>query len=522
MATTEQRIENHNRPMPELFQRNDMRNSGGWDVGRAKAVRGEPFITVSGRIMRVPLDDSELAQAIRGHEQVHVKVSPQDISPYVTEAVTEDSIRSAEEARVNFIAQELGFPMKALITGSERHEGELLAQRRDWTALVHAVAASINTGSLSPLIAGIRKENPAWADSARTIASELVKYQKGQIKKIKKRNYGTIKYADEAGTLQHYGSTTAETSWNAPRSSGGHTSTGRILGMNYTVEMALLIESIASTPPKPPEKTSAKQTGGGKDTDVDPEKLNRETGDDTPEELADEEQAIDRQEIQNKAKKVFGANIGSNGVGEWIKLEIERMPLTTTVQGALGYKRGASQVGRNPRRMARYLTDPEKRIFDRKIKAAGGVVLIDVSGSMSLSKEQVKEIMLAAPGCTVLCHSASFAPGPNLWVLADKGKICDKLPRVPGGNGNDLPALEYAISLKQGTKAPILWITDGLVYKGGGGALMDEMECARTAHKHSVHMEYNVEDAITYLQGLQAGNKPQPKVLERWREHLPI
>lgn len=518
MATTEQRIENQNRPMPELFRRSDIRNSGGWDVGRAKAVRGEPFITVSGRIMRVPLDDSELAQAIRGHEQVHVKVSPQDISPYVTEAVSEDSIRAAEEARVNFIAQELGFPMKSLVTGSERHEGELLAQRKDWTGLVSAIAASINTGSLSPLISGVRKENPAWADSARTIASELVKYQKGQIKKIKKRNYGSIKYADEAGTLQHYGSTVEEHKWTH----AGQTSTGRLLGMNYTVEMALLIESIGSTPPKPPKQVASKQTSGGKDTDVDPEKLKRETGDDDPEELANEEQAIDRKEIQDKAKKVAGANIGTNGIGEWIKLEIQRMPLTTTVQGALGYKRGASQVGRNPRRMARYLTDPEKRIFDRKIKAAGGVVLIDVSGSMHLSKDQVKEIMLAAPGCTVLCHSASWSPGPNLWVLADKGKICDKLPRVPGGNGNDLPALEYAISLKQGTKAPILWITDGLVYKGGGGAVMDEMECARTAHKHSVHMEYTVEDAIKYLQGLQAGNKPQPRVLERWREHLPI
>ena len=518
MATTEQRIENQNRPMPEMFHRSDIRNSGGWDVGRAKAVRGEPFITVSGRIMRVPLDDSELAQAIRGHEQVHVKVSPQDISPYVTEAVSEGAIRAAEEARVNFIAQELGFPMKALLTGSERHEGEILAQRRDWTALVHAVAASINTGSLNPLISGVRKENSAWADSARTIASELVRYQKNQIKKIKKRNYGSIKYADEAGTLKHYGSTVEEQKWGPT----GQTSNGRIIGMNYTVEMALLLESIASTPPKPPTQTANKPSSSGKEGDVDPENLKRETGDDTPEELADTEQAIDRIAIQKKAKQVFNANIGTNGIGEWIKLEIERMPLTTTVPGALGYKRGASQVGRNPRRMTRYLTDPEKRIFDRKIKAAGGVVLIDVSGSMQLSKDQVKEIMLAAPGCTVLCHSATWAPGPNLWVLADKGKICDKLPRVPGGNGNDLPALEYAISLKQGTKSPILWVTDGMVYKGGGGALMDEMECARTAHKHSVHMEYNVEDAITYLQNLQAGNKPQPQVLERWRDHLPI
>ena len=68
-------VHNKNRPMPEIFSRNDIRNTGGWDVGNVRAVRGEPFITVSGRIMRVPLDDSQLARAIRAHEQMHGKTS---------------------------------------------------------------------------------------------------------------------------------------------------------------------------------------------------------------------------------------------------------------------------------------------------------------------------------------------------------------------------------------------------------------------------------------------------------------
>lgn len=522
MANIEEQIHNKNRPMPEVFRRKDLRNSGGWDVGNTKAVRGEPFITVSGRIMRVPLDDSELAQAIRGHEQVHVKVSPADITPYVNEAVGEDAIRAAEEARVNFIAKELGFPMKALITGSERHEGEMIAQQGDWNALVCAVAASINTGSLTPLISGIRKENPAWADSARTIASELTKYQKSQIKKIKKGKYGSLKYADEAGTLGYYGSTTPYFTYD--HVTGRNVQTDRIEGMNYSIEMALMIESIASMPPKPPqqqdETEDAEPTEG--ESELDPENLKRTTGDDEAAELADQDQPIDRKEIQEKAKRLLRGNVGLYGSGSWIPVSLRKMPLTTTVQGAIGYKRGPSQVGRNPRRMVRYLTDPEKRIFDRKVKSQGGVVLIDVSGSMSLSKDQVKNIMLAAPGCTVLAHSASFAADSkhNLWVLADKGKICAELPRFPGGNGNDLPALEYALSLKQTIKAPVLWVTDGMVYRGYGGGIMDEMECAKVAHRNSVHMEYSVDDAITYLRGLQAGEKPQPRILERWREHV--
>ena len=518
MATTEQRVANRNRPMPELFHREDIRNSGGWDVEHVKAVRGEPFITVSGRIMRVPLDDSELAQAIRGHEQVHVKVSPQDITPYISEVVSEDAIRAAEEARVNYIAQELGFPMKALLTGSERHEGELIAKQGDWKALICAIAASINTGSITPLISGVRKENPVWADSARTIASELVKYQKKQIKSLQKRSFGSIKYAPKSGTLLEYGSTEPEMTY-IPHRHNDSVATGRIQGMNYTIEMAMMIESLASTPPKKVQTTPAK-TSDGESTETDPEKLKRQTDDDTPEELADEEIPVDREEIQRRAKNVLSAKIGYVGVGNWLPLKIERVPLTLTVPGALGYKRAPSHVGRNPRRMVRYLTDPEKRIFDRKVKAQGGVVLIDVSGSMSLSKDQVKSIMLASPGCTVLAHSASLRDVPNLHVLADKGKICDKLPRFAGGNGNDLPALEYAISLKQTTKAPVLWVTDGMVYKHGGGGVTCELECARTARKHNVHMEYTVDKAIEYLQGLQTGNKPEPKILQRWRDLL--
>ncbi len=116
-------VHQKNRPMPEIFTRQDIRNTGGWDVANVRAVRGEPYITVSGRIMRVPLDDSLLAQAIRAHEQIHVKVSPQDLTPYINEVTGVEAIRAAEEARVNFIANELVFPMKSLVTGSEKFDG---------------------------------------------------------------------------------------------------------------------------------------------------------------------------------------------------------------------------------------------------------------------------------------------------------------------------------------------------------------------------------------------------------------
>jgi len=523
-----QEVQNRNRPMPEVFTRQDIRNTGGWDVGNARAVRGEPYITVAGRIMRVPLDDSDLARAIRGHEQIHVKVSPQDLTPFITDVTGEGAIRAAEEARVNMIADMLGFPMKALQTGSEKWDGEMLAEHNQWSEAVYAVAASVHTGSLNPLLVGIRRHIPEWADALRDIAKEIVKFQTKQIKLIKRQTYGANLTTD-AEALQKYGSTEV------------HAHTGMIVGMNYTIELAMLLESIASMPapqPAPEEEPededtvedAEESTSDDDDDEAEAESSGQSDGgranklgqEDNPEELKEKkDKTFDRDALQKKAKDALNSNIGSRGIGKWLDLNLKRMPMTMTIPGAIGRKRVASNMGRNPRRMHRLLTDPDKRIFDKYVKAVGGVVLIDCSGSMSLSKEDLKEMMLAAPGCTIIGYSASWQTGrPNAFILGEKGKICNELPEFWGGNGNDLPAIEYAVAQRTNAKTPVIWITDGMVYRPGGGGEYDERECAEYARKHRVHMEYNPEGAIKYLNELKKGAAYKPQILPRWKDHL--
>ncbi|SVB18823.1 uncharacterized protein METZ01_LOCUS171677, partial [marine metagenome] len=118
--------------------------------------------------------------------------------------------------------------------------------------------------------------------------------------------------------------------------------------------------------------------------------------------------------------------------GTWAQLNVKEQNLTRHVPGGLGKRRIASNMGRNPRRLSRLLTDPQKRIFDRKVKGNGGVVLIDYSGSMSLSEKDVLEIMEAAPGCTVACYSTNDWDRdgkPNLWVLGARGRMTTAIPR---------------------------------------------------------------------------------------------
>ena len=139
---------------------------------------------------------------------------------------------------------------------------------------------------------------------------------------------------------------------------------------------------------------------------------------------------------------------------------------------------------------------------------------------MSLSKDQVKDMMLASKGCLIIGYSGGRNTNANTWILGDKGKIVDDIPRVNGGNLCDLSVAEYAIEKRQNSKAPVIWVTDGMTYKEGyhGQGWSDELECAKFALKHKIHMEYEPEGAIEYLKGLQRGDKPNPRILERWRE----
>ena len=170
------------------------------------------------------------------------------------------------------------------------------------------------------------------------------------------------------------------------------------------------------------------------------------------------------------------------------------------------------------------LIDPEKRIFDKYVKAQGGVVVIDLSGSMSLSRDEVKEMMIACAGVTVIGYSGYYgrAEEPNTYILADKGKICAELPSVHGGNACDLPVVEYAVQRKQNPKAPMVWITDGYTYgwSGGAGTYLDELECAKFAKKHGFRMEYSPEGAIEYLNNLKRGAKHTPKLIDRWTKEF--
>jgi hypothetical protein len=195
-----------------------------------------------------------------------------------------------------------------------------------------------------------------------------------------------------------------------------------------------------------------------------------------------------------------------NGLeGDWEPLIVDKPPLEINHTGKMGRRIIATDTGRNPRYISRLVTDPDKRIFSRKTRALGGVVVIDNSGSMSLSERDLSDLMSASAGSTVVMYSSEvYATTPNCWVIARKGRQVRHIPETPGGNGVDGPALVYATTLRDRRSVPIIWVSDGQVtgVRDASRPVLDR-ECKMLQRKHNIIRVEDVQEAIKLMTKLQ-------------------
>lgn len=471
-------------PIPEMLGRKDATH-GEWQVDSCAPVRGLPHTNIVDRKMVVPVSQEETDRVIRAHEMVHAKVSPaDDWVLWLNRGIASDTaLRSVEEVRVNYLVKKAGFdPMKHLADGSELRAGEELSARDDWAGAVYTTVGLTCSAGLKDFLTGVRRNNRGWGEALREIA-----------KKVEKE----IVKADRRGTL---GSTNRD-----PR-------TGLApLGFSHVERIAEMVDRLAN-PPRPENDENEDNGQAGKD------------GNDTKDNDGGEKAQKNASKGEPKAppvkkddiKKINPAEASGNGASQWAELKVRKLPLTRHAPGGLGRKRRATDMGRNPRRIGNALADPQKRIFDSTKKGNGGVVIIDGSGSMSLTTEDIVKIVDSAHGATVAVYSADSANvNDNLLILAEKGKMVQTLPQRNGGNGVDGPALKWAINQRQHPKAPVLFITDGAVHGlGQGYSDLLAMDCINMVLKHNVIVRLNVAEGIKALEEIKAGRKPA-----RWFPH---
>ena len=177
--------------------------------------------------------------------------------------------------------------------------------------------------------------------------------------------------------------------------------------------------------------------------------------------------------------------------------------------------------------MSRALTDPERRVFSTKQRATDALLVLDLSGSMSWSTDELDEVIEAARGAVVVGYSATDRgddPRPNVWLLAKDGRRVRELPDVPGGNGCDGTALEYAVKrYRRRAGMPVLWVSDGQVTGRTRSTVALAHDMVARLRRHRVTQVQNATDAIETLRAMSRGQRPQPRVgryLERCVEQV--
>ena len=445
--------------LPEWLHRGDCLG-GSWTVLRGPAERGEAFTDLDNRRMRVPGADDEMSRCVRAHEMMHAKVSPHErLLPPDKSHVDRELLVHAEEFRVNQLVRAIGIPVDHhLRDGSERSSGRRMATSGNWAGLVCATAGMSGTRSLRDLLTGVSAISKDLAFTLRLLDGALQGLWKSWVQPSDRSD----QYFDSSKKVD-----TQPVASTEPLTFEGE-SRATTRGWLFTIAVAELLQVTIAI------------------------------GSDANTYLKGLRNNLRHQEIEDEC-----------AMGAFAPLIEREIPRPRRVDGALGRRRRPADVGRNPRHINRMLTDPERRVFDRRRASRGGVVLIDQSGSMGIDRADLDRILQAAPGCTVIGYSHS--PGsegvPNIWVIADRGRAVDTIPDGNLGNGVDGPALRFAARHRRNND-PLIWVSDGYVTDRFDSVHFNlTHECAALVASLGVHQVEDLDAARSALESVARGRR---------------
>lgn len=436
--------------------------AGGWQSSAAPLARGRSFTDWKNKVISVPEGDGAVARGVRYHELIHTLASPASVplSLFDHLGLSHTAIEVAEEMRVNAIGLsgdgEIAKSIYELSDGTEQGGADFAVEHNDWQNAVALMTATYGTKSFRDVKRRLRK-NPEWANSVLGVEAVLKRMNKDLVLgRASQTLPQKCEWADSKGKIS-----------------------SAVLPSDYvnaTLPLAQAVQQMMTTPPTPENKN----------------KLPRE---------------------------VFEGLSPKDGKINWQIMKMGMSRLTQPSATFIGKKKFASVTGKTIKHPERMFTDPERRLFSRTLKSTGGVVVVDCSGSMGLSNDELSAILKAAPGCTVIGYSTGSRAKHNAFILAKGGRrvaeteLYKILRGFGGGNGIDLPVLVWANQNRKSKKDFLLWISDGWVTgEGDEHSPALAMECVNFLIKNRGVNARNPDEGIALLENLKRG-KPLPRYL---------
>jgi hypothetical protein len=175
-----------------------------------------------------------------------------------------------------------------------------------------------------------------------------------------------------------------------------------------------------------------------------------------------------------------------------IKLRMTATRAVKSIGGRVWRDEGAVPIA--PYRMVL-----DGRMFARKKREKGGTVLVDLSGSMNLSQDDIREIIKTAPGATVAVYAGRNKHGV-IAIAASGGRMAteDTIRSAMPGCGNiiDGPALRWLAKMP----APRVWVSDAVVTgehdQCGTNLIIEAMSICRNADIKRVERATAVPTAL--------------------------
>lgn len=413
-----------------------------WKVSEAPGWSGAT--EVGKKIMFIPGADDPIAHNIRLHELAHATWSPKENALMFARkwGVTPEAVQRAEDARIGIALAKIR---------PEYREGIL--KDLDKPEVQEQIISSVHKGLLANRAQTLRL-------MVLELASLCMTQQAAQLTELFLEGAKRVEEAVGADLVQGVRRLLSDVKVQLIYL--GRVGYGRsIASLRQLREMAKYLDALVPPPPKV-----------GEPEDGRPEKKKRE--------------------IQL-----------DHGRG-WGRMQIVRPPLCRPQNLAMRRMRiRATEEGAVPGRIERLFTDGA--IFSRVERQRGASVLLDISGSMGLSTEEIKDFLTRIPAATIATYCGGGGGVGHLRIIAERGKIAsDNDMRVRYGQNNliDGPALEW---LGAQPLEPRLWVSDGQVTGIGdvcsaGLSAIAEAICLR----HKILRIESLEEAIRFLGGRRA------------------